>query len=156
VTRRQTMPRQWLIADQRLGDRLWPAIRKLPAGSGVLVLFHGLPTRQRRALLTRLRRLAREKGLRIVDEGSRLAARVHTIGELRRALLARTELVFLSPVYPTRSHPEWPALPRMRLAAFAQLGRRRLYALGGMTARRFARVRPLGFQGWAGIDAFRT
>jgi thiamine monophosphate synthase len=44
----------------------------------------------------------------------------------------------------------------MRAAALARLGRRNLFALGGMNARRFARVKELGFQGWAGITAFRT
>jgi thiamine monophosphate synthase len=31
-----------------------------------------------------------------------------------------------------------------------------LIALGGMDARKYARIRNLGFQGWAGISAFRT
>jgi thiamine-phosphate pyrophosphorylase len=76
--------------------------------------------------------------------------------ELRRALLARTSLVLLSPLRPTQSHPEWKPIPRMRAAAMARLGRRSLVALGGMDARKFARIKRLGFQGWAGISAFRT
>jgi thiamine monophosphate synthase len=31
-----------------------------------------------------------------------------------------------------------------------------LVALGGMDAKRYAAVAPLGFTGWAGISAFRT
>ena len=34
--------------------------------------------------------------------------------------------------------------------------RRKLFALGGMDSRKFARIRMLGFQGWAGISAFKT
>lgn len=156
VTHRQTMPRQWLIADDRIGDCLRSTIRKLPAGSGVLVLFHGLPGRDRRALLTRLRRIARQKSLRIIDGRTRDVRRVHDVQELRRALLARTKLILVSPIHPTRSHPKWRPIPRMRAAALARLAKGRALALGGMDARRFARVEPLGFQGWAGIDAFRT
>jgi thiamine-phosphate pyrophosphorylase len=78
------------------------------------------------------------------------------MGELRRALSAGTPLILLSPLYPTASHPDWKPLPRMRAAALARLGGRRLFAVGGMDARKFERVKKLGFQGWAGISAFRT
>jgi thiamine-phosphate pyrophosphorylase len=76
--------------------------------------------------------------------------------ELRRALLARTPLILLTPLYPTGSHHDWKPIPHMRAAALARLGQRKLFALGGMNARKFARIRALGFQGWAGIWAFRT
>jgi thiamine-phosphate pyrophosphorylase len=95
-------------------------------------------------------------GVPVVEERRRGAARVHNAGELRRALLARTPLILLSPIFPTRSHPDWKPIPRMRAAALARLGRRKLVALGGMDARKFARIKRLGFQGWAGISAFRT
>jgi thiamine-phosphate pyrophosphorylase len=152
MTRRQT--KQWLIADERLGERLWPIVRTLPGGSGVIVLYRELPQRERRKILRRLRRT--DKRLRIVDEASGRAVRVHNIRELRQALLARTPMILLSPIYPTASHPDWQPLPRMRAAALARLAGRNLIALGGMNARRFSRIERLGFQGWAGIDAFRT
>jgi thiamine-phosphate pyrophosphorylase len=121
----------------------------------VLVLFHELP-KERSRLLRRLRRLAVTKSLVIVDDAKAGAVRVHNLCELRRALLARASLVLLSPIHATRSHPEWRALPLMRAAAFARLGGRELFALGGMDERRFRRIQRLGFIGWAGIDAFRT
>lgn len=144
---RQTLPEQWLIIDARLGEE---AVRRLHRGSGVLVLGELSSKDQRR-----LRVLARHRGLVIAIEAD-MAARVHNVRELRRALLKRLPLVLLSPLYPTSSHPGWQPLPRMRAAALARLGRRRLLALGGMDARKFARVKDLGFQGWAGISAFRT
>ena len=152
MTRRQT--EQWLIADERLGDRLWPIVRTLPRGSGVIVLYRELPQRERRKILRRLRRT--DERLRIVDEASGRAVRVHNIRELRQALLARTPMILLSPLYPTASHPDWQPMPRLRAAALARLAGRKLIALGGMNARRFSRIERLGFQGWAGIDAFRT
>ena len=146
MRRRQTAPQQWLIirgADDRSG---LAAARRLPPGSGVLVLG-ALPAREMRKL--RLRQLP------VVEEQRRCAARIHDLRELRQALLAGTPLIFLSPLYPTSTHPEWKPIPRMRAAAFARLARRKLFALGGMDARKFARIRRLGFQGWAGISAFR-
>jgi thiamine-phosphate pyrophosphorylase len=81
---------------------------------------------------------------------------VHNVRELPGALLARTPLILLSPLYPTSSHPGWKPIPRMRAAALARLGERKLLALGGMDARKYALVKRLGFRGWAGISAFRT
>jgi thiamine-phosphate pyrophosphorylase len=143
-----------LIADERLGDRLWSTVRKLPPGSGVIVLFPGLSQRERQNVIRRLRRTGTR--LRIVDEASGCAVRVHNLPELRRALLARVAMILLSPIYPTASHPERKPLPRMHAAALARLAGRKLIALGGMNARRFKRIERLGFQAWAGIDAFRT
>jgi thiamine-phosphate pyrophosphorylase len=147
MTRRQSLPEQWLIAESQLDEEV---LRRLRHGSGVLVLGE-LSAREWR----RLRSLAPQRGFAVANEG-RNAERVHDVRELRRALLKRWTLILLSPLYPTRSHPDWKPLPRMRAAALARLGRRKLFALGGMDARRFARVRRLGFQGWAGISAFRT
>jgi thiamine-phosphate pyrophosphorylase len=154
--RRQTIPRQWLIADAGPGHDVLAAVRNLPRGSGVLVLFHEMPARDRHGLLRRLRRLAAGRSLTIVDEQPRSAARVHNLPELRRALLRETPLILLSPIYLTRSHSEWRPLRRMQAATLARLAGRRLIALGGMNESRFAQIRALGFQAWAGISAFRT
>lgn len=147
---RQRVPRQWLVV---MGDSagLARAVRRLERGSGLLLL-EPLPAVQGR----QLRRLARLRGLTIAEEKPAKAARVHNDRELRAALLRRTPLILLSPLYPTPSHPDWQPIPRMRAAALARLGGRRLIALGGMNARKFARISELGFQGWAGISAFRT
>jgi thiamine-phosphate pyrophosphorylase len=156
MKRRQTrLPRQWLIADDRMGADLLNAVSALPRGSGVLVLFRDRAGPERRKILQQFRRVAAAKGLMIADEGAGAAARVHNLPQLRRALLARVSLILLSPVFPTRSHPDWIPLPRMRAAAYARLARRRLIALGGMNERRFAQLEALGFQAWAGIDAWR-
>ncbi len=149
MRRRQTLPEQWLVADERLGDELWAAVRRLPPGSGILML-RALDSKERR----RLRRLATLRAVNVVQERRGKAARVHDSGELRRALLARTPLILLSPIHPTRSHPDPRPIPRMRAAALARLARRRLVALGGMDARRYAKIARLGFSGWAGIDAY--
>jgi thiamine-phosphate pyrophosphorylase len=92
----------------------------------------------------------------VVDGQEGGAARVHDARQLRQAALGGARLLLLSPIFKTRSHPTWRPLPRMRAAALLRLARAPVIALGGMDSRRFAQVAPLGFQGWAGIDAFRT
>ena len=151
MRRRQTVPHEWLIVPASLDTEAFARARRLPRGSGILLIQAPSAAGQRR-----LRHLARHRNLLLLVEGRRTAARVHDVRELRRALLARIPLILLSPLYPTASHPQWTPLPRMRAAALARLGHRRLVALGGMNAKRYAAVAPLGFTGWAGISAFRT
>ena len=152
MKRRQRVPRQWLVADARLGDALWKAIARLPRGSGVLLLYRELPRRERARLVARLRRVARRQALVIADELASEAGRIHNLRELRRS--AGVPLLFVSPLFPTRSHPDWAPLPRMRAAALARLAKVQVIALGGMDEPRFERIRRLGFKGWAGIDAW--
>ena len=149
MTRRQTTPEQWLILNDEIGRADWRGLRKLPRGGGVLVL-----RTLNRVETQRLRYLARSRGLTVVVESPRTATRVHNGRELRNAQLRRAPLILLSPMWPTRSHPDWKPLPRMRAAALARLGHRKLLALGGMNTRRYAKIAPLGFIGWAGISAW--
>ncbi|HEX3422163.1 MAG TPA: thiamine phosphate synthase [Sphingomicrobium sp.] len=146
MSRRQTVPAKWLIV---AGGAPIGAAKRLPRGSGLLLLQEPPATEMRR-----LRILARERQLQLVIENRRTAARVHDGRELRKALLARSRLIFLSPLFPTSTHPDWKPAPRMRAAALARLGGRRLIALGGMNERRYAKVAPLGFVGWAGVSAW--
>jgi len=150
MTRRQTMPEQWLIIDRTSDRPMWSSLCRLQRGSGLLLLEE-LDSREGR----RLRRLARVRNLMVLTEAPRTAARVHNMHELRRALLRRSPLVLLSPIYPTSSHPDWQPLPRMRAATLARHTGRNAVALGGMNRKRYARIAPLGFKGWAGISAFR-
>jgi thiamine-phosphate pyrophosphorylase len=155
MKRRQTKtPRQWLIVDQRNHDSFWVAARKLPRTSGLLLLIQDLPKGRRERLLRRLRRLARVRSL-VLLENDVGAKRVHSMRELRRALQQRPRLILLSPIFPTRSHPDWKPLPRMRAAILARLARVPVLALGGMNDRRFSSVQKFGFSGWAGIDAWK-
>lgn len=154
MTPRQTVPRQWLVADRRLGENLWRVLESLPPGSGVLILFAEMPRPARARLLRRVRSIAARRKLLLADEAEGEAARVHGMAELRRAQSRRVPLLFVSPVFATRSHPGRAPLPPMRAAALTRLAKAPAIALGGMDERRFKRVERLGFQGWAGIDAW--
>ena len=149
MERGQSLPRAWLITDERIGAGLAELMRRLPRGTGVILRSHGAERR-------RLMRIARSRALLVVEERRRSAARVHDAAEVRQARLAGAGVLLLSPIHPTRSHPERRPLPRMRAAALARLAGQPVIALGGMNARRFDRVRALGFSGWAGIDAWRA
>jgi thiamine-phosphate pyrophosphorylase len=148
------LPAVWLITDERLGPHILQHIRRLAPGAGVIVRQHDLPPRQRRALLRQVRRIANSRELTIVDDADGKVARVHSARELRRALLRRPALLFLSPLLPTRTHPAWKPLPRMRAAALVRLAKRPVLALGGVNEGSYSRIKALGFAGWGGIDAW--
>lgn len=159
----------WLMTDERMGDRLWPALLALPPGSGVVFRHHATPAAERRRIHARVRRIAIARRLTLVVAGSMgLAgngihgARVgrglrtwpaHDRREAIAGARAGADLLFVSPVHPTRSHPGAPVLGPRRAA---QIGRglgAAMIALGGMDARRFRQIAHLGFVGWAAIDS---
>lgn len=149
MIRRQSIPERWSILRGELDREDWKRILRQQLGTGV-VLIECPPA----ADLRRLRVVAQLRGLTIICESPRVAVRVHNGHELRRALLQRSKLILLSPIHVTKSHPDWQALPRMRAATLARLAGRELLALGGMNARRYRAIAPLGFIGWAGMTAW--
>lgn len=168
--RHHPLPQLWLMTDERLGDALWPAIRALPCGAGIIFRHYATPPTARRALFRKVRALARKRGLMLLLAGctgvarawgadgshgrhsGALTAPVHSIPEMRAAERRGAKLVFVSPVFPTRSHPGAPTLGRVRFLQMCQHSRMPVIALGGMTEKRFAGLKHAKVYGWAAID----
>lgn len=169
---RQALPRIWLVTDERAEPLA--AIDRLPARSGILLRHYSLPPTERRALFETVRRRARRSGHLLLLAGGPLLAKrwgadgwhgpgrgaglhsasVHDVTELRAAVRGGASLVFVSPVFPTRSHPNAPTLGLGGFARLAHQTRLPVIALGGVQAEDVARLRALGAYGWAGIDAW--
>ena len=165
-----TLPRLWLMTDERMGDRLWPALRRLPPGSGVVFRHYATPPAARRALYRRVARLARGRRLLLVRAGpDRLGPEdgvhghhgaglvtwpVHSRAQAVRALRAGAAALFVSPVFATRSHPGAAALGPVTALRIARGMPVAVIALGGVDARRGAALVRRGFRGWAAIDAW--
>lgn len=168
--RRRHLPRIWLMTDERMGERLWPALQRLPAGSGVVFRHYALSPNERRRLFARVARIARARRLVLVRAGSLRLGRedgvhgargrglrtapAHSRSEALCAVQRGAQLLFVSPVFATRSHPDAVALGRSRLGLLIVGLGVPVIALGGMTARRFASLRGLNLHGWAAIDAW--
>jgi thiamine-phosphate pyrophosphorylase len=187
MVRRHPLPRQWLFSDERLTVGVVRLASLLPPESGIVLRHDSLGRGARWRLLRRLVRVARARGLTVLIAGApdtahrwgadgvhlrqldaRRAAQAHRLGlivtmpvhdarESRRARRAKADGVFISPLYPTRSHPGAPALGP---AAWLRLARHtggQPIALGGMTPARARQLnqRGSGLQpGWAAIDAW--
>ena len=168
--RRQPLPRLWLMTDERQGEGLWQALERLPRGSGIVFRHYGLSLAARKSLFRKVKGVTRRRrflilvagaqaldadgthGRRQVQRGRLLSASVHDLREIRAAERAGADLLFLSPVFPTRSHPGARSLGRTRFASLARQTRLPVIALGGMNARRARGLH--GAYGWAAIDAW--
>lgn len=172
--RHPALPRIWLMTDTRMGDRIWAALERLPRGAGVIVRHYELPLAERRALFIRVRKVARRRGLLVVRAGADRLGRgeqgvhgrrhgriagirswpVHDAHEGIAAMRAGADIVFISPVFATRSHPGARPLGRVRALLLKQRLDVPAVALGGVSARHARWLKAAGFHGWAGIDAW--
>jgi thiamine-phosphate pyrophosphorylase len=166
----QGLPRLWLMTDERLGDRLLASIAALPRGAGIIFRHYATPAPERRALFEQVRRLARARQFRLLLAGTPQQARqwradgshgrhrgavttpVHSIPEIKAAERQGARLLFLSPVFPTQSHPGARTLGRLGFRALCRQTQLPVIALGGMTAARARALRGAGIYGWAAID----
>ncbi len=129
MRRRYPLPRLWLLTDERQGEALWPALDSLPRGSGVIFRHYSLDDTVRRAMFTTIRRISRKRRIVLLLAGSESlaqkwhadgvygealgrqrrklihAASVHDLKEIRRAERKGADMLLLSPLFPTRSHP---------------------------------------------------
>jgi thiamine-phosphate pyrophosphorylase len=176
--RRQPLPRLWLMTDERQGDALWAALERLPRGSGVVFRHYSLPLGERRRLFRQVRAVARRRRLMLLLAGDpRLAASwgadgshgrgphvplrgqvrtapVHDVREMMAAERSGADLLFVSPVFGTRSHPGAAPLGRVRFGLIARRARAPVVTLGGMTPSRFRGLAAFRVYGWAAIDAW--
>ena len=160
------LPPLWLFTDARRLSDPRPAASRLPRGLAGIVLRHdGDP---HRALLGRdLARICRLRRLTLVVAGdTRLAAALgagvhlragrwpgamrpagglvtssaHNQVELRRARQAGADLIFLSPVFATPSHPGASSLGVIRWMRLARSSNSPVAALGGVDSHTIRRL----------------
>ena len=170
---RYGLPRLWLMTDERMGDALWPSLAALPKGSGVIFRHYGAS--DRKVLFKAVQRIARARRLVLVVAGPERLAKtwrasgshgrsahhpqglrttpVHNHRERVAAERAGADLLFVSPVFATRSHAGAKALGRVRFGLLIREANVPVIALGGMTKARARSLRDLGIYGWAAISA---
>jgi thiamine-phosphate pyrophosphorylase len=174
--RHPALPHLWLMTDPRMGDALWAALERLPRGAGVVVRHYGLPLAERRALFARIERIARRRRLIVLRGGDQSLGRgeagvhgrnrhkvrgvkswpAHDRRELIAGIRAGADILFLSPINPTRSHPDTPPLGKIRAMLAKQGIGRPVIALGGMGSGQARWLESAKFHGWAAIDAWTT
>lgn len=189
-----------MFTDERMQQDVLRLAARLPVGSGIVLRHDELPVRQRWRMMRRLMQMARQRRLMVMlagdpalakrwgadgvhlrhfmagraaqarDLGLAISMPVHNQREARVARRAGVDVVFVSPLYPTRSHQgegglgiaAWLRLARQARGAADEAAR--CVALGGMNAKRgrALQLKASGLKasglggpiGWAAIDAF--
>ncbi len=175
MTRANTLPHLWLLSDARNDAGLERALTHLPRGSGFIYRHYHLPDGERLSRFRTLRRIARARGHMVILADSALTARewgadgiygspralwprrrgllrlatAHNLAEIGLAARLRADAVLLSPVFPTRTHPDGAVLGGVRFRLLARQTKLPVIALGGMTGKR---ARALQWPRWAAID----
>lgn len=175
---RKNMPLIWLMTDERIDDTaLLVAVARLPRGrAGIIFRHYRTEPGARRALFDAVRAIARRRRLVLMLAGTareaaawaadgwhgrdarratrpmRHSAPVHDAREMAAARRGRADMVLLSPLFPTRSHPGGASLGRVRFAALTRGATMPVVALGGVTAGHGRVLRAIGAVGWAAID----
>lgn len=164
----------WLISDIRNDPALDRALRDLPRNSGFIFRHYHLEAAARRERFDALARVARKCGHCVIVSGDAALARawgadglygppqrcadaaplirlaaVHDDAEIAAANRIGADAALLSPVFPTRSHPDRPVLGPERFHRLAALADMPVIALGGMTQEK---AQMLAWPRWAAID----
>ena len=175
---RKKLPMIWLMTDERVGEpALLAAIARLPRGkAGIIFRHYRTIASERRTLFHRIARIARSRRLVLMLGGTAMQAQawradgwhgrdgrrggkrllhsrpVHDRREMVEAAHSGADLILLSPLFPTRSHPGSSILGRAGFAALAQLAPMPVIALGGVRAAHRGMLAGIGASGWAAID----
>lgn len=170
----RTMPKLWLLSDARNDAWLADSLNALPRGSGFVFRHYHLPSIDRRKRFDSLAAHARKFGHIVILADSPVTARkwgadglygpaarmprlddliklatAHNAKEITAADRAGADAIVLSPVFPTRSHPDARVLGPVRFRMLAQKTQTPVIALGGMTR---ITANRLGWPNWAAID----
>ncbi|KWV91582.1 thiamine phosphate synthase [Erythrobacter sp. YT30] len=175
MRRDQSLPKIWLISDERNDAMLEGALKRMPRGSGFIYRHYHLDDPGRFDRFQSLRRVAEARGQTIILSDSGLTARewgahgtygppranwprrrelihlatVHDMRELRLANSLGSDAALISPVFPTRSHSDGHVLGAVRFLHLARHALMPVIALGGMDRHRAS---FLGWDRWAAID----
>ncbi|GAB5348524.1 thiamine phosphate synthase [Alteriqipengyuania sp. 357] len=172
--RPEELPCLWLLSDARNDAVLADALGSLPDGSGFVFRHYHLEPAARRNRWEMLRSICRSKTHLMVLSGDAATGRewhadgiygppgklgqrhgllrfatAHDAREVDLANRSGADALFLSPAFPTRSHPGGRALGAERFHELAARCTIPVIALGGMTAQG---ARELGVTRWAAID----
>ena len=143
------IPALWLMTDERMGDALWAALKRVPPGGGVVFRHYATPRAERLALFRRVRSIAVARRLMLVVAGERLpwparhggprplTAPAHDRREAIAGVRRGARVLFVSPVFATRSHPAANGLGVRRALGVGRGLPVVAIALGGMDAGRW-------------------
>ncbi|MDG2001154.1 MAG: thiamine phosphate synthase [Alphaproteobacteria bacterium] len=80
----------------------------------------------------------------------------HGAIDIRKSINIKADIIFISPIFHTTSHPEAKNLGVIKLGLMAKLFKKPVIALGGINNNNISRLKGLPIAGCAGIDVYNT
>ena len=171
------IPYVWFLTDSIKTKNPEDTTRKLPFNSGILIRSYNIHNKEiiiKNIINLKKRKLhtvlvsGRHKSHSNVD-GAHLPSwlnssffinkklismSAHSARDIRKSINIKADIIFISPVFDTTSHPEGKNIGVIKLGLMAKLFKKPVIALGGINNNNISRLKGLPIFGCAGIDVF--
>ena len=173
------IPYVWFLTDSIKTKTPLETSRKLPANSGILIRSYNIQNKEiiiKNIINLKKRKLhtvlvsGRYKSHSNVD-GAHLPSwlnssffinkklismSAHGARDIRKSINIKADIIFISSVFDTTSHPGGKSIGVIKLGLMAKLFKKPVIALGGINNNNISRLKGLPIIGCAGIDVFNT
>ena len=173
------IPYVWFLTDSIKTKTPLETSRKLPANSGILIRSYNIQNKDiiiKNIINLKKRKLhtvlvsGRHKSHSNVDgvhlpswlnssffiNKKLISMSAHGARDIRKSINIKADIIFISPIFDTTSHPESKNIGVIKLGLMAKLFKKPIVALGGINNNNISRLKGLPIIGCAGIDVFNT
>ena len=173
-----TIPYIWFLTDDIKTKSPIDICNKLPASSGILIRSYRIKNKEK--LIKGITNLKKRKLHTVLVSGKQrsysnvdgahlpswlnssffinkklISMSAHGAKDIRKSINIKADIIFISPVFHTSSHPGKKILGVIKLGLVAKLFKKPVIALGGINENNISRLKGLPIFGCAAIDAFK-
>jgi thiamine-phosphate pyrophosphorylase len=171
------IPYIWFLTDSIKTKNPLETSRKLPFNSGILIRSYNNKNKEK--IIKNIINLKKRKVHTVLVSGRHkshsnidgahlpswlnssflrnkklISMSAHGAIDIRKSINIKADVIFISPIFHTTSHPEEKNLGVIKLGLMAKLFKRPVIALGGINNNNISRLKGLPIAGCAGIDVF--
>ena len=173
------IPYVWFLTDSIKTKNPLDISRKLPFNSGIIIRSYDIKNKEK--IIKNIINLKKRKVHTVLVSGRHkmhsnvdgahlpswlnssffinkklISMSAHGARDIRKSINIRADIIFISPIFHTTSHPEEKSLGVIKLGLMAKLFKKPIVALGGINNNNISRLKGLPIIGCAGIDVFNT
>ena len=173
------MPYVWFLTDSIKTKTPLDTSRKLPDNSGILIRSYNIQNKE--IIIKNIINLKKRKLHTVLVSGKHkshsnvdgahlpswlnssffinkklISMSAHGARDIRKSINIKADIIFISSVFDTTSHPGGKSIGVIKLGLMAKLFKKPVIALGGINNNNISRLKGLPIFGCAGIDVFNT
>ena len=179
------LPKMFFFTDRNRVDDVFAVVKNLPKNSAIIIREYDLENSQRLDFARIISDLARKRSLKVfVGKDIKLAKKIkadgvhfsdweglksynnlgknflisyacHSEKSVRRAQKIGCDLIFYSPIFPTKSHPNQKTIGSLKLRNLTAKATIPIYALGGIDGNNAKILVSSGVGGVGGVSIFQ-